>query len=170
MTPKKVEYPSVREIRITRVVDAPRELVWKAWTTPENIAVWWGPRGFTTRVEEHDLRPGGRWHYVMVAPDGEEYPAMGTFREVVPPERIVTTDEFGEDFEHDMDLPEGIVFDCLFEEVGEKTRLTLRIVHSDAESRRKHEEMGVVEGWGSSLDCLEEHLVSLAGTLEELRR
>lgn len=158
----KLEPPSDREIRITRVFDAPRELVWKAWTESEHVAAWWGPRGFSTRVEELDLRPGGRSRYVMIDAQGKEYPVEGVFREVVPFERIVTTDEFGEDYEHAGGyLPSGIVLTCLFEAFGQRTRLTLRIVHPTVEDRVKHEELGVIPGWGSSLDCLEEHLAEL---------
>jgi len=157
---------------IERIFDAPRELVWRAWTEPEHVARWWGPRGFTTRVEELDLHPGGRSHYVMVGPDGTEYPASGVFREVVPPERIVTTDEFGDGYEEDNpDLPQGMILTCLFEEVdgGRRTRLTLRISHPTEEDRRKHEEMGVVAGWGSSFDCLDDHLAALTATGDATR-
>src|SRR5262245_47165811 len=99
--------PAGKEIVITREFDAPRELVWKAWTEPARIAQWWGPRGFTTTVTAMDLRVGGRWRYVMHGPDGAQYPVCGVFREVVPPERIVTTDEFDEGWQppQPMDLP-----------------------------------------------------------------
>lgn len=147
---------SDREIVISRVFDAPRKLVWEVWTDPDHVAQWWGPGDFATRVEELDLRPGGRWRYVMVGPDGSEYPVTGVFREVVPPERIVTSDDFDEGFElpEVADLPRGIVVTCSFEDLGSGTRLTLRIVHRSAADRRKHEEMGVVAGWESSLDRL----------------
>ena len=152
--------PADREIVITRVFDAPRELVWKVWTEAEHVSQWWGPLGFTTRVTELDLRPGGRWRYVMIGPDGTEYPSKGVFREVIPLERIVTSNEFDEGFAHPVatDLPSGIVVICLFEDLVGKTKLTLRIMHPSAEDRRKHEDMGVVPGWNSSLDCLEEYL------------
>ncbi|MBW4459268.1 MAG: SRPBCC domain-containing protein [Nodosilinea sp. WJT8-NPBG4] len=154
---------SDREIVITRLFDAPRDLVWQAWTDPAHIAQWWGPKGFTTRVDEMDLRPGGQSRYVMVGPDGTEYPVQGVFREVVPPERIVTTDEFGEGYEEitDIDLPQGMVMTILFEDLGNQTKLTLHILHPTAEERRKHEEMGVVAGWNSTLDCLTEHLTGV---------
>lgn len=154
---------SDREIVITRLFNAPRDLVWQAWTDPAHIAQWWGPEGFTTRVDEMDLRPGGQSRYVMVGPDGTEYPVQGVFREVVPPERIVTTDEFGEGYEEitDIDLPQGMVMTILFEDLGNQTRLTLHILHPTAEERRKHEEMGVVAGWNSTLDCLAEHLTGV---------
>ncbi|MBD1875555.1 SRPBCC domain-containing protein [Nodosilinea sp. FACHB-131] len=154
---------SDREIVITRLFNAPRDLVWQAWTDPAHIAQWWGPEGFTTRVEEMDLRPGGQSRYVMVGPDGTEYPVQGVFREVVPPERIVTTDEFGEGYEEitDIDLPQGMVITILFEDLGDQTKLALHISHPTAEERRKHEEMGVVAGWNSTLDCLAEHLTGV---------
>ncbi len=83
------------EIVIERVFDALREMVWRAWTEPEHIVQWWGPRGCTTRDEEFDFRPGGAWHYVMLIPDGSEMPPRGVFREIVARETIVTSAEFG---------------------------------------------------------------------------
>jgi uncharacterized protein YndB with AHSA1/START domain len=158
------ETPSEREIIITRIFNAPRELVFKAWTEPQHIAQWWGPQGFTTRVTEMDLRPGGKWRYIMIGPDGTEYPLKGVFREIVPLERIVTSDEFDEGFEKVMnaDLPRGMVSTASFEDLAGKTKLTLRIMHESAEERRKHEEMGVIGGWNSTFDCLEEHLGSMS--------
>ncbi len=156
-----------RELVITRIFNAPRDLVFKVWTEPKHITQWWGPKGFTTTVKEMDFRPGGKWHYVMHGPDGTEYPVKGNFREVVPPEKIITTDEFDEGFEEVVkaDLPSGImVVTTLFEDLDNKTRLTLRILHATAEDRRKHEDMGVVGGWNSSFDCLDEHLAKLVKT------
>jgi len=157
---------SDREIVITRVFDAPRELVFETWTDPKHITQWWGPKGFTTRVTELDLRPGGQWRYVMIGPDGTEYPATGTFREIVPAERIVTSDEFDEGFEKVMNanLPRGMVMTAIFEDLAGKTKLTLRIMHESVADRRKHEEMGVIAGWNSSLECLDEYL---AKTIDE---
>jgi uncharacterized protein YndB with AHSA1/START domain len=156
---------SDRELVITRVFAAPRELVWKVWTQPEHIAQWWGPRGFTTAVTEMDFRVGGRSRYVMKGPDGAEYPVCGTFLDIVPLERIVTTDEFGEDFKPPagMDLPQGIILTALFEDEGDNTRLTLRIAHPTPEDRRKHEKMGVVGGWQSSFECMDDYLAALKG-------
>lgn len=155
------------EIVITRIFNAPRDLVFKVWTEPKHITQWWGPKGFTTTVKEMDFRPGGKWHYVMRGPDDREYPVKGSFREIVPPEKIITTDEFDEGFEEVVkaDLPSGImVVTSLFEDLGNKTRFTLRILHATAEDRRKHEEMGVIGGWNSSFDCLDEHLAKLVET------
>src|SRR5688572_2763598 len=99
------------EIVITREFAAPRQLVWDVWTKPEHIEKWFGPKGFNTRVDEQDFKVGGRSNYVMIVPDGAEYPATGVFKEIVPIEKIVSsTDGFSEDFvaEHpEMDLPKG---------------------------------------------------------------
>jgi uncharacterized protein YndB with AHSA1/START domain len=154
------ETQSDRNFAIARIFNAPRELVFKAWTEPKHIEQWWGPKGFTTRVTELDLRPGGQSRYVMVSSDGMEYPIKGVFREIVPPERIVTSDEFDEGFDQvvNADLPQGIVMTAVFEDLDGKTKLTLQITHASAGERRKHEEMGVVAGWNSSFDCLDEFL------------
>ncbi len=151
---------SDREIIITRVFNAPRELVFKVWTEPKHIEQWWGPKGFTVRVPELDLRPGGRWRYVMVGPDGTEYPIKGVFQDIAPPERVVTSDEFDEGFDQviNAELPQGIMVTALFEALNGKTKLTLQIMHASVDDRRKHEAMGVIGGWNSSFDCLDEYL------------
>jgi uncharacterized protein YndB with AHSA1/START domain len=152
--------PSDREIVITRVLNATRELVWQAWTDPQHVEQWWGPRHFSTKVVQQDLRPGGVWRYVMRGPDGSEHPIGGVVREIVPEQRHAVTAEFGKDFKHPTvsDLPGDIVMTTVLEDLGHQTRLTLTIEHQSSEDRRKHLEMGVVAGWNSSLDCLEDHL------------
>jgi len=82
---------SDREIIISRVYDAPRDLVWEAMTDPKHVVHWWGPRGFSTTTEVMDVRPGGTWKHVMRGPDGTEYPNKSIFVEVVKPERLVYT-------------------------------------------------------------------------------
>jgi uncharacterized protein YndB with AHSA1/START domain len=77
------------EIRITRVYDAPVRMVWDAWTDPEKVGKWWGPRGFTLTTKSKELRPGGRWIYTMHGPDGTDYPNIATYHEVVPMKRLV---------------------------------------------------------------------------------
>ena len=79
-----------REVLIERIVDAPREMVWKAWTDPRQVVQWWGPTGFTTTIEQMDVRPGGLWQYVMHGPDGTNYPNRSVFIEIVPPERATS--------------------------------------------------------------------------------
>lgn len=153
-----------RELVIEREFDAPRDLVWKMWTEAAHIEKWWGPRGFDTRVTSIDMRVGGKWEYVMIGPDGKEYPVKGVFSEITPPEKIVTTDEFGEKYDELMpgvDLPKGLVATTLFDDLGSRTRLTLTVSHASVEDRKKHEEMGVVAGWNSSFDKMDEYLADL---------
>jgi len=88
--------PAERELVISRVFDAPRELVFKAWTEPEHLVRWWGPKGHTTPYCEIDLRPGGVMHHCMRSPEGRDVWSKGVFREIVVPERIVLTDSFAD--------------------------------------------------------------------------
>lgn len=155
------------EIVITREFSAPRQLVWDVWTEPKHVEKWFGPKGFTTRVESVDFKVGGKWKYVMVGPDGTEYPSVGVFREIVPIEKIVSTDEFGEGFEEiesvkNIDLPQGMIATTLFDDLGERTKLTIIVSHPTVEDREKHEAMGVVDGWNTTLDKMEEYLVEVS--------
>jgi uncharacterized protein YndB with AHSA1/START domain len=96
----------------------------------------------------------------MVGPDGTEYPVEGAFIEITPQEKIVTTDEFAEDYQPptETDLPTGMITTFLFEDMGEKTKVTIIITHPTVEQKAQHEAMGVVAGWDSSLDCLAGYL------------
>ena len=142
---------SDRELAISRIIDAPRERVFKAWTT--RLPEWWGPHGMTTPFCEMDLRPGGVFRTVMRAPDGSEYPTKGVFLEVVENERIVFTDAYGPGW----DPSPEIFFTAVttFEALPDgKTRYTARALHWTVENRQKHEAMGFHHGWGESLDRL----------------
>lgn len=154
---------SETNLTITREVDAPRDLVWKAWTETEHIREWFGPEGFTTRVDENEVVPGGRFVYAMVGPDGAEYPGVSIFKEVVPTERIVATDDFGDEMKsQNPDLPGAMVVTTTFEDLGgSRTRIVISTEHSSADEKKKHEDMGVVEGWNSSLNKFERVLASL---------
>lgn len=151
---------SEKHLVITRIFNAPKEQVWQAWIDPGQIEKWFGPEGFSTRVEAQDLSEGGRWRYVMIGPDGEEYPSVGEYKEIIPYEKIVSTDEFGEDFEPQgpSELPQDMVTTTLFAEQDGQTKLTIIISHPSVEDRIKHEEMGVIPGWGTTLDKLEKFL------------
>ena len=144
--------PSSRlELVLTRIVDAPRERVFKAWTT--QLPQWWGPHGMTTPVCEMDLRPGGVFRTVMRAPDGTEYPTQGVFLEVVENERIVFTDAYGAGWQPSP----GMFFTAIttFEGLaGDRTKYTVRALHWTVANREKHEKMGFHQGWGESLDRL----------------
>ena len=86
-----------RSIVVTRVFDAPRDLVFKAWIDPAHIAVWWGPNGFTTTIHQMDVRPGGVWRFIMHGPDGVDYPNRIVYTEILPPERLAY--DHGDDVE-----------------------------------------------------------------------
>jgi uncharacterized protein YndB with AHSA1/START domain len=144
------------EITMTRVFDAPRELVFKAWTDPEQLARWWGPHGFTNPVCETDPRPGGRWRIDMRGPDGTIYPNKGRYLEVVVPERIVYTDDVDDDATAWGDAPPpSTVQTVTFEDVGGGTRVTVVVRVDSVEARDAMIEMGAVIGWTESMERLE---------------
>ena len=139
------------ELVINRVFDAPREVVWKAWT--EDMDQWSAPRGFTIPRSEGDLRPGGKWHATMVSPEGKELPLGGVYREIVPPERLVFTHAWGDDKGNPG--PETVVTVTLTER-GKKTEMNFRQTgFKSVESRSGH-----AEGWGECFDILEELLAA----------
>lgn len=154
-----------KELVIVREFDASRDLVWKVWTEPAHIEKWWGPKGFDTRVIESDMREGGHFHYVMTGPDGVEYPAAGTISEFDPPKKMVTSFEINDEFRKThpaFDLPLGaIIGTAEFEDLKGKCKLRLSISHASVEDRKRHEKMGVVAGWSSSFDCMDEYLAEL---------
>jgi len=155
---------SEKDLVIIREFDAPRDLVWKVWTEPKHIEKWWGPRGFDTKVESMDLKVGGRAVYVMTGPDGTEYAVSGKILELDPPKKIVSTDEFGDGFQDahpGEDLPQGMISTAVFDDLGDRCRLTLTVSHPTIEDRKKHEAMGVVAGWNSSFDCMDDYLAEL---------
>jgi uncharacterized protein YndB with AHSA1/START domain len=116
-----------RELKMTRVLDAPREVVFKAWTDPKQIVQWWGPNGFRTTIHEMDVRPGGEWRFIMHGPDGRDYPNHNVFREVAQPERIV--------FDHVSSPTHQLT--ATFTDEGGKTRLTVQLVFATAAEREK---------------------------------
>jgi uncharacterized protein YndB with AHSA1/START domain len=143
-----------REIIGTRVFDAPRELVWTVWTDPKHIAQWWGPRGFRNTIHEMDVRPGGTWRFIMHGPDGQDYQNKIVYVEIVKPERIVYDHVSGPTFRAT----------ATFEDLGGKTRVTLRTQFETAALRKKvAEEYGAVEGMQQTLDRLGEHLKRTTG-------
>jgi uncharacterized protein YndB with AHSA1/START domain len=149
---------SDREIVISRVFDAPRELVWEAWTNPEHVARWWGPNGFTTTIEKMDVRPGGVWQHVMHGPNGTDYPNKSVFTEVVKPERIVY--EHGGSRKGDPCVQFTATWTFEEPKAGQ-TRLTIRMVFPSAEARDiVVKEYGAIEGGKQTLARLAEHLAA----------
>lgn len=157
-----------REIVITRVLDAPRELVWKAWTDPEHLIHWWGPNGFTNTFHSHDFREGGVWDYIMHGPDGTDYPNWMRFEKIVKHERIEYL--HGSNAQHE----DGFHGTATFEEVGgptssasgglrgaSKTRVTLRMTFPSAEERERVAKFGAVEGGNQTLGRLADYLQTM---------
>ncbi len=147
---------SSHELVMERTFDAPRELVFQAWTDPAHVAQWWGPRHFTNPVCEVDARAGGKINIHMQSPDGEVYPMSGLFDEVVEPERLVLTagavdDEDGE--------PQLLVRTTVtFEDVDGRTKLTMHAVVIKATVAAQDALAGMEEGWSQSFERLGELL------------
>ncbi len=156
-----VTLPTDEQILITREFDAPKHLVYRAWTTPELVKRWWsGDRGEVT-IAEIDLRVGGRWRYVMVADDGSEVGFHGEYREIVPNERIVSTEIYE-------GLPEGVseeeggtVNTATFAEANGRTTLTILVQAANKVSRDAIIESGMEDGLQDALDLLEEVAISI---------
>jgi uncharacterized protein YndB with AHSA1/START domain len=148
--------PSDREITMTRVFDAPRELVFAAHTDAQHVQNWWGQRNSTTIVDVLDVRPGGAWRFVQRDPEGNEYAFCGEFREVVPPERLVYTFEFE-------GMPGHIVVDTItFEEHDGKTTILSTSLFESVEDRDGMLESGMESGATESWDRLAELLERLS--------
>ena len=151
-----VTLPTDTQILITREFDAPRHLVYKAWTTPELVKRWWsGNRGEMT-IAEIDLRVGGMWRYVMVADGGFEVAFHGEYREIVPNERIVSTEVYEA-------MPDGEALNTLtLTEADGRTTLTVLVQHTNKEDRDAHINSGMEAGMQEGMDLLEQVAISLA--------
>jgi uncharacterized protein YndB with AHSA1/START domain len=151
-----VTLPADNQILITRDFDAPRHLVYRAWTTPELIRRWWsGDRGQVTSAEV-DLRVGGGWRYVMTAHGGFEVAFHGEYREIVPNERLVSTEVYEA-------VPDAMALNTLtLTEQDGRTTLTILVEHGDRASRDLHVESGMETGLQEALDHLEQVARSLA--------
>ncbi len=149
--------PADKKLVISRLLNAPRELVWEAWTNPKHIIHWLGPNGFTNTFINCDTRTGGSWRYTMHGPDGRDYGNRIVFIEVVKPERLV--------YKHSgIDETEDIHFDVTitFEEVGNKTQITMATEFSTAEElQRVIREFGAEEGGNQTLTKLDAYVTSL---------
>lgn len=141
-----------REISATRVFDAPRELVWRAWTDPKHVAQWWGPNGFRNTIKQMEVKPGGTWLFTMHGPDGRDWPNKIVYIEVVEPERLV--------YVHgDPDDVDRFHVTVTFEDENGKTRLSMRSLFETKEKRdRVVREVGAIEGMNQTLGRLAEHL------------
>jgi uncharacterized protein YndB with AHSA1/START domain len=148
-----------RELTITRILDAPRALVFKTWIEPEHMAQWWGPKYFTNPVCELDPRPGGAILIHMQDADGAVYPMKGHFDEIVEPERLVMTTGALEDDQGNFLLEDTTT--VTFEEIDGKTLLTIRAMVTKAEPQAAGALEGMEEGWNQSLDKLEDYVAAV---------
>ena len=140
------------ELVLTRLIDAPRALLYRAWTDPEMLKQWFAPLPYTTPHAELDVRPGGANLIVMRSPDGQDMPNRGVYLEVVPNEKLVFTDAFTDAW---VPSPKPFMTVILtFEDEGGKTRYTARVRHWTAEDKETHEKMGFHQGWGLCTDQL----------------
>ena len=156
----RVTLPTDEQILIEREFDAPRHLVYRAFTTPELVRRWWHANRGEFTICEIDFRVGGKWRYVMVTPDGMEVGFHGEYREIVPDERIVSTEIFE-------GMPEGVpeevsVNTATFTEDGGRTKLAILVQHSSKEYRDGHVESGMEDGLQDALDLLERMAIELA--------
>jgi uncharacterized protein YndB with AHSA1/START domain len=153
-----VTLPTDEQILIRREFDAPRELVYRAWTTPEHVRQWWSARRGETTVAEIDLRPGGKWRSAMVTDDGMEVAFHGEYREIVPNERIVSTEIYE-------GIPDGednaTLNTVTFADEGDRTVLTLLIEAPNKDVRDAIIASGMEDGLQDALDLLEEAAQSL---------
>ena len=155
------------DLVLERILDAPRDLVWKAWTDPEHLKRWWAPRPYQTPECEMDLRPGGRFYTRMTGPDGFDFAGTGCFLEVVEGEKIVWTSALGPGYR-----PQDKIEDCggfpftailTFEDNGDgRTRYKAVALHRNEADRETHAKMGFQEGWGTCADQLAEVARGLA--------
>ncbi len=163
MTRSKFHQPDPRlDLVLERIVDVPRELVWMAWTTPEHVKKWFTPAPWTTVDCEIDLRPGGIFRTVMRSPQGQEFPNVGCYLEVIESEKLVWTNALAPGY-RPSNPPSAEVAECALivftaiislEPHANGTKYTALAMHREEQARRKHEDMGFHEGWGKALDQL----------------
>ena len=153
------------ELVITRILDAPRELVWKAWTEPELMMQWWAPKTFTAPSIKLDLRVGGEYLVCMLSPEGKDYWSKGTYKEIVPGQRLVLTDSFADDkgnivpatyYGMSPEFPLESVVTVTFDENDGRTKLTLR--YDDVSSIPESDLTDMQQGWNEMLDKLADFL------------
>jgi uncharacterized protein YndB with AHSA1/START domain len=150
-----METQQKKELKITRILNAPRELVFEAWTDPKHLAEWWGPAGFTNPVCKADAKPGGKIYIEMTAPDGTVYPMNGMFKEIIKPEKIVFISGA-------LDKNGNTIFEVLntvtFVNENGKTKLILHAVVDDISDEARPYIDGMNQGWSQSIDRLEAYV------------
>ena len=149
---------SDREIIISRLIDAPRELVWEAMTNPEHVVHWWGPNGFTNTLEKMDFRVGGEWNHIMHGPDGTNYPNKSVYTVIVKPERI----ELSNGGKRKGDPSANFDATWTFEVVGKQTKVTIHLLFATAQARNMVvEKYGAIEGGKQTLARLAGYVLKI---------
>lgn len=143
-----------RTLTIKRTFDAPRKIVWEAWTQPEHIALWWGPHGMKTHIKKLDFRVGGEWEFMMNMPDGNNFISMGKYSKIELLELIQTSANF-------IPMTEGVTLVVKFIDVNEQTELIFSVVHPTEEYCKQQEEMGFYNGWGTVFEGLANYIGEL---------
>ncbi|MCB0490220.1 MAG: SRPBCC domain-containing protein [Cyclobacteriaceae bacterium] len=143
-----------RTLTITRTFDVPRALAWDAWTQPEHIAKWWGPKGMKVSIRKHDFREGGEWEYSMPMPNGQEFMSFGKYSRIVKPELIETSANF-------VPMTEGVTIVATFADKGDKTDFVFKVIHPTEAYCKQQEDMGFFNGWGSVFEGLSKYLLTL---------
>ena len=148
------------DLKLERVIDVPVDLVWKAWTEPDHLKVWFCPKPWGVSDCEIDLRPGGIFRTTMLSPEGQEFPNMGCYLDVVPMERLVFTDALLPGYRPaEKSFMTGVV---TMKPEGTGTRYIAMALHNNLEAKKQHEDMGFHDGWGTALDQLVEYAMTLA--------
>ncbi len=162
--------PANSILAVTRIFDAPRELVWKAWTEPERLAQWWGPKGFKWKHSKMDFRPDGIFHYCMVSPDGHEMWGKFVYREIAAPKRLVFTNSFSDEEGNTVrapfsqDWPLEILNTFTFTEQGGKTTIEMHGIPVNATDKEQKAfdaaQQSIQQGFKGTFDQLDEYLVN----------
>jgi uncharacterized protein YndB with AHSA1/START domain len=137
-----------RTLTIKKIIEAPVEFVWEAWTNADHIVQWWAPPGMKPDLIEHNFEVGGKWKYTMLMPDGNLFISEGTYLEIERHKKIVTTADF-------KPMTEGVELHVFFEEDGDKTNFTFSVIHATEQYCRQQEKMGFYNGWGSAFNRME---------------
>ncbi|MDT7830680.1 SRPBCC domain-containing protein [Pricia sp. S334] len=147
------ENTSERTLSITKTMPAPVQSVWEYWTKPEHIVKWWGPEGMKTNIVKHDFNIGGGWRFTVEKPDGNTFVSDGTYADIVPNKKLVTSADF-------KPMTIGVVLKLLFEEDGSKTHVKLHILHPTVAYCQQQKGEGFYKGWDAAFDRLERYLTS----------
>lgn len=140
-----------RTLTLVKTFDAPLKAVWQAWSNPDHIAHWWAPREMEFRIVEHDFRIGGKWKYSMPLPNGNEFISEGIYSDIVEMEKITSSADF-------RPMTEDVAIRVAFENDGDKTKITFKVIHPTEEYCRQQEKTGFYKGWDSAFKRLEDFL------------